>query len=71
MADAQTLERERGAAAPPPPAPPSPSPPPPPAPSKPKVSLDGDQLTIFATIQMSELPALLKKLKALEAFYKS
>lgn len=44
---------------------------PPPAGSAPKVSLDGDHLTIAASIPMSELPALLKKIKALEAFYKA
>lgn len=43
----------------------------PPSGSTPKVSLDGDQLTIAASIPMSELPALLKKIKALEAFYKA
>jgi hypothetical protein len=36
---------------------------------QPKVSIDGDQLTIAATIPMSELPTLLKKIKALMAFY--
>ena len=44
---------------------------PPPSGPVPKVSLDGDQLTIAASIPMSELPALLKKIKALEAFYKA
>lgn len=44
---------------------------PPPVTASPKVSLDGDQLTIAASIPMSELPALLKKIKALEAFYKA
>lgn len=44
---------------------------PPPVGSMPKVSLDGDQLTIAASIPMSELPALLKKIKALEVFYKA
>ena len=37
----------------------------------PKVSLDGDQLTIQASIPLKELPTLLKKLKALEAFYEA
>ena len=68
MADADTLEREKAGAAEPPPPPPAP---PAPSASAPKVSLDGDQLTIVASIQISELPALLKKLKALEAFYRS
>lgn len=68
MADADTLEREKAGAAQPPPPPPAP---PAPSASAPKVSLDGDQLTIVASIQISELPALLKKLKALEAFYRS
>jgi hypothetical protein len=37
----------------------------------PKVQLDGDQLTIVASIHISELGSLLKKLKALEAFYET
>lgn len=39
--------------------------------SVPRVSLDGDVLTIAASIPMKELPALLKKISALEAFYKA
>jgi hypothetical protein len=72
MTDTSTLERGRDDS---PPVPPPPSPPPPspmpPVGGAPKVSLDGDQLTIAASIPLSELPTLLKKLKALEAFYKA
>jgi len=65
MSDADTLDRVKVDPDKTPP------PPPPPAGSAPKVSLDGDQLTVIASIPISELPLLLKKLKALEAFYKS
>lgn len=39
--------------------------------SRPKVSLEGDQMTISASIPMSELPTLLKKIEALKAFYEA
>jgi hypothetical protein len=67
MAETDTLERGR-THTPPPPVTPAP---PPPAGTAPKVSLDGDQLTIHASIPLAQLPTLLKKLKALEAFYKA
>lgn len=65
---ADAFIRDRDVGTPPPPPPPSPTPP---AGSAPKVTLDGDQLTIAASIPLKELPTLLKKLKALEAFYKA
>jgi len=67
MAEAETLERNRAGGTPPPP----PPPPPPPAGWAPKVTLDGDQLTIAASIPLSELPSLIKKIEALAAFYKA
>ena len=36
---------------------------------KPKVTLDDDTLTIVASVKMADLPALKKKIEALEAFY--
>lgn len=64
MADADTIVRNAAGNTPPPP-------PPPPAGWAPKVTLDGDQLTIAASIPLSELPNLMKKIEALAAFYKA
>jgi hypothetical protein len=67
MADTETLERNPAGGTPPPP----PPPPPPAGGWAPKLTLDGDQLTIAASIPLSELPKLIKKIEALAAFYEA
>ncbi|HMJ93888.1 MAG TPA: hypothetical protein VK472_07300 [Allosphingosinicella sp.] len=59
--EAQTMERERPTAS----QGPTVGPPPP------KVSIDGELLTINASVNLADLPALIKKIEALAAFYKA